>query len=46
MIRLEVKEFNRILTEKQQIYQHDHLKKLTNMDVLQVKKHYLLIKEE
>ena len=46
MIRLEMKNFNRILTEKQQKYQHDYLKILTNMNVLQVKKHYFLIKEE
>ena len=35
---------NMILTEKQQ-KQH-HLEKLINMNILQVKKYYLLIKEE
>ena len=35
-----------VLTEKQQKYLHYHLEKLTNMNILQVKKYYLLIKEE
>ena len=46
MIRLEIKNDDMILTEKQQKYQHCHLEKLINMNVLQVKKYYLLIKEE
>ena len=33
-------------TEKQQKYQHYHLKKLINMNILQVKKYYLLIKDK
>ena len=37
--------YNTILTEKQQKYQHYHLEKLINMNILQVKKYYLLIKE-
>ena len=45
MIRLEIKNYNKILTEKQQKYQHYHLEKLINMNVLQVKKYYLLIKK-
>ena len=40
------KNYNMILTEKQQKYQHYHLEKLIHMIVLQVKKYYLLIKEE
>ena len=40
------KNCNMILTEKQQKYQHYHLEKLINMNILQVKKYYLLIKEE
>ena len=46
MIRLEIKNYNKILTEKQQKYQHYHLEKLINVNVLQVKKYYLLIKKE
>ena len=34
------------LIEKQQKYQHYHLEKLINMNILQVKKYNLLIKEE
>ena len=44
--RLEMKNCNMILTEKQQKYQHYHPEKLINMNILQVKKYYLLIKEE
>ena len=46
MIRLEMKKFNMILTEKQQNYQHCHLEKLIKMNIMQVKKYYPLIKEE
>ena len=35
---------NVILRENQQKYQHYHQVKLINMNFLQVKKHYLLIK--
>ena len=35
-----------ILREKQQKYQQYHLEKLKNMNILQVKKYYLPIKEE
>ena len=35
-----------ILREKQQKYQHYHLEILINKNMLQVKKYYLLIKEE
>ena len=38
--------YNMILTEKQQKYHHYHLKKMINMNILQVKKYYLLFKEE
>ena len=43
MIRLEMKNYNAILTEKQQKYQPYHLEKLINMNFLEVKKYYLLI---
>ena len=46
MIRLEMKNCNMIVTEKQKKYQNFHLEKLINMNTLQVKKLYLLIKEE
>ena len=38
MIRLEIKNYNTILTEKQQKYQHYHQVKLINMNILQMKK--------
>ena len=44
MIRLEMKNYNMILPEKQEKYQHYHQVKLINMNILQVKKNYLLIK--
>ena len=34
MIRLEMKNCNTLLTEKQQKYQHYHLEKLINMSIL------------
>ena len=40
MIRVEMKKCNVILTENQQKYQHYHLVKLTNMNILQVKNYY------
>ena len=40
MIRLKMKKYNMILTEKQQNYQHFHLEKLINMNILQVKRYY------
>ena len=43
MIRLEMKNYNRILTEKLQKYQHYHLEKFINMNILQVKKYRFLI---
>ena len=46
MIRLEIKNYNMILAEKQQKYQHYYPEKLINMIMLQVKRNYLLIKEE
>ena len=46
MIRLEMKNCYSILTEKQQKNQHYHLEKLINMNILQVKKYYLLIKDK
>ena len=44
--RLELKKCNMILTEKQQKYQHYYLEKLINMNILQVKKYCLLIKDK
>ena len=44
--KLEMKNYNMTLTEKQQKYQHDHLEESINMSILQVKKYYFLIKEE
>ena len=46
MIKLEIKNYNMILTEKQQKYQLYHSEKLINTNFLQVKKYDLLIKEE
>ena len=46
MIRLEMKNYNMILIEKQQKYQIDHQMKLINMTILQVKKYCLLIKDK
>ena len=46
MIRLEMKNCNMVLTEKQQKYQHYHLKKLINMSILQVKKYCFLNKDK
>ena len=38
MIRLGIKKYNSILTDKQQNYQDYHQEKLINMNILQVKK--------
>ena len=46
MIRLEMKNSNMVLTEKQQKHQHYHPKKLINMNILQVKKYCFLIKDK
>ena len=46
MIKLKMKNYNMILTEKQQKYQHYHQVKLINMNILQVKKYCHLIKVE
>ena len=46
MIRLEMKNCNTMLTEKQQKYQNYHLEKLVNMNILQVKKYCLLVKDK
>ena len=45
-VRLEMKNCNMILTEKQQKTQLNCQIKLTNMHILQEKKHCLLIKTE
>ena len=44
MKKLEI--YNMILKEKQQKFQSYHLEKLIKMNLLQVNKYYLLIKEE
>ena len=46
MIRLEMKNYNTILTEKQQKYRLDHLEKLINMNFFQMKQYYHPIKEQ
>ena len=46
MIRLEMKNYNVTLIEKQQIYQHYHPDKMMNMNILQVRKYCLLIKNK
>ena len=40
MIKLEMKNYNMILTDKQQKYQHYHLEKLITINILQVQKYY------
>ena len=44
--RLDMKNCNTILTEKQRKYQHYQLEKLLIMNILQVVKYYLLIKDK
>ena len=46
MIKLEMKKYNMVLTEKQQKYLHYCRVKLINTNILQVKKYYLLTKAE
>ena len=46
MIKLKMKNYNSILTEKQQKYKHYHQKKLINMNILQTKKYCHLLKVE
>ena len=46
MIRLRMKNYNMILTEKQHKHQLYHLKKFKNMNILQGKKDCPQIKEE
>ena len=46
MIRLEMKNCNRILIEKQPKYQLYHQTKLVDMNILQEKKYYHLIKNK
>ena len=40
MTKLEMKNYNMILTDKQQKYQHYHLEKLITINILQVQKYY------
>ena len=44
--KIEINNYNMTLTEKQQKYQPYHQVKFINMNILQVKKYYPLIKEE
>ena len=44
MIRLEMKNYNNVSTEKQEKHRHNHQVKLINMNILQRKKYYLLTK--
>ena len=46
MIKLEMKNYNMILTQKRQKYQDYNLEKVINMNILQVKKYCLLIKDK
>ena len=46
MIRLKMKNYSTRLPEKQQKYQHYHQVKLVNINILQVKKYYHMIKVE
>ena len=46
MIRLEMKNYNMTLIKKQQKYQHYHKEILMNMNILQVEKYCLLIKDK
>ena len=46
MIRLWMKTYNTILTEKKQKHQDYHKEKMINMNILLVKKYYLVINEE
>ena len=46
MIRLKMKNCNTITTEKHHKYQHNHPEKLINMNIVQVKKYCVLIKDK
>ena len=46
MIKLEMKSYKMILTQKQQKHQYYHREKLINMNILRAKNHYHLIKVE
>ena len=46
MINLGMKNYNTVLAEKQQKYEHYHQVKLMNMNILQANKSYHLIKVE
>ena len=46
MISLEMKTYNTILTKKQQKYQHYHKVKFINMNILEARIYYHLIKVE
>ena len=46
MVRLEMKNYNMISTEKQQKCEHYHLEEMINKNILQTKKYCHLIKGE
>ena len=46
MIRLDMKNYNMILTDKQKKFQHYYQIKLININVSHMNKYYLLIKKE
>ena len=46
MIRLEMKNYNMILTEKLEKYQHYHQENLININILLANKYCLLIKDK
>ena len=46
MLRLEMKNCNMILTEKEQKYQLNHFEKLINMNIFQENKYCVLIKDK
>ena len=46
MTKLEMINYNMMLTQKQENYKHYHQVKLINMNTLQLKKSYLLMKVE
>ena len=46
MIRLDMKNYNMILTEKPQKYQLNHQAKLVSMNILMVKKYHHLINKK
>ena len=46
MTKLQRKNYNMTLTEKQQKYHHYHLEQLVNINILQVKEYHFLIEDK